>query len=235
MQWVDELAPEMRKVRKGSVRFSYEQKTEAVLAFCSRNSAAQGVADDHGLSRTSLYKWKNELLVKEASANVSDGKDASHPHDKDALNREVKSLKEQIQKLQMERDILLGTIDIAKKDPGADPQNLTNQEKTKLIDALRQTYRLNDLLESLRLTKSSYFYHRIANSVDKYEELRAVIRRHFTENYECYGYRRNVFYHSVAEIRKNVHTFMEQIKKDPLNIIDRLCIRMESGELLEHH
>ncbi|SEB87876.1 Transposase [Paenibacillus sp. GP183] len=43
----------------------------------------------------------------------------------------------------------------------------------------------------------------------------------------------NVFYHTVAEIRKNVHTFMEQIKKDPLNIIDRLCIRMESGKLLE--
>jgi transposase len=43
----------------------------------------------------------------------------------------------------------------------------------------------------------------------------------------------NVFYHTVAEIRKNVHTFMEQIKKDPLKIIDRLCIRMESGELSE--
>jgi len=43
----------------------------------------------------------------------------------------------------------------------------------------------------------------------------------------------NVFYHSVAEIRKNVHIFMEQIKKDHLKIIDRLCIRMESGELME--
>lgn len=44
----------------------------------------------------------------------------------------------------------------------------------------------------------------------------------------------NVFYHTVAEIRKNVHAFMEQIMKDPLNIIDRLCIRMESGESLEN-
>jgi transposase len=45
----------------------------------------------------------------------------------------------------------------------------------------------------------------------------------------------NVFYHTVAEIRKNVHSFMEQIMKDPLNIVDRLCIRMESGDLLENH
>lgn len=45
----------------------------------------------------------------------------------------------------------------------------------------------------------------------------------------------NVFYHTVTDIRKNVHTFMEEIMKDPLHIIDRLCIRMESGALLENH
>lgn len=36
----------------------------------------------------------------------------------------------------------------------------------------------------------------------------------------------NVFYHTVSEIRKNVQSFMEQIMKDPLNIIDRLCIKL---------
>ncbi|WP_420830669.1 IS630 family transposase [Cohnella algarum] len=39
----------------------------------------------------------------------------------------------------------------------------------------------------------------------------------------------NVFYHTVAEIRKNVKTFMEEISKDKWAIIDRLCIRMESS------
>jgi transposase len=43
----------------------------------------------------------------------------------------------------------------------------------------------------------------------------------------------NVFYHTVVEIRKNVHTFMKQIMKDPPKIIDRLCIRLESGEFKE--
>jgi hypothetical protein len=37
----------------------------------------------------------------------------------------------------------------------------------------------------------------------------------------------NVFYHTTAEIRKNVKTFMDSIMKDPLAIIDRLCIRMQ--------
>ena len=36
----------------------------------------------------------------------------------------------------------------------------------------------------------------------------------------------NVFYHTLAEIRQNVQTFMEHIMVDPMKIIDRLCIRM---------
>lgn len=37
----------------------------------------------------------------------------------------------------------------------------------------------------------------------------------------------NVFYHTVADIRKNVKSFMEEIAKDTCKIIDRLCVRME--------
>jgi len=43
----------------------------------------------------------------------------------------------------------------------------------------------------------------------------------------------NVFYHTVADIRKNVHCFMESILKDRSKIIDRLCVRMESGAIVE--
>ncbi|MDF2718216.1 MAG: transposase [Paenibacillus sp.] len=38
----------------------------------------------------------------------------------------------------------------------------------------------------------------------------------------------NVFYPTVAEIRKNVKAFMEEIAKDKWSIIDRLCVRLES-------
>lgn len=43
----------------------------------------------------------------------------------------------------------------------------------------------------------------------------------------------NVFYHTVADIRKNVHAFMESIMETPMKIIDRLCVRMESDTLAE--
>lgn len=43
----------------------------------------------------------------------------------------------------------------------------------------------------------------------------------------------NVFYHKVEEIHKKVHTFMENIMHDPMKIIDRLCVRMESNQIQE--
>lgn len=36
----------------------------------------------------------------------------------------------------------------------------------------------------------------------------------------------NVFYNSVAEIRKNVRAFMQEIMKRPMVIVDRLCVRI---------
>jgi hypothetical protein len=39
----------------------------------------------------------------------------------------------------------------------------------------------------------------------------------------------NVFYHTVAEIRKNVALFMDQISENKQEIIDRLCLRLEDG------
>jgi transposase len=44
----------------------------------------------------------------------------------------------------------------------------------------------------------------------------------------------NVFYHTVHDIRKNVRAFMDNIMLDPMKIIDRLCVRMESGLLANH-
>ncbi|TBL78464.1 hypothetical protein EYB31_13220 [Paenibacillus thalictri] len=43
----------------------------------------------------------------------------------------------------------------------------------------------------------------------------------------------NVFYHTVAEIRNNVRSFMESIMKNPQAIIDRLCVRMESNRIVQ--
>lgn len=78
-----------------------------------------------------------------------------------------------------------------KKDPGISISHLNNREKTKIADALRQTYPLTELLHVLGLTRSSYFYHRAAlKAGDKYATIRTMLTDIFNSNYQCYGYRR---------------------------------------------
>lgn len=43
-----------------------------------------------------------------------------------------------------------------------------------------------------------------------------------------------VFYHTVDDICMNVRAFMDNIMLDTMKIIDRLCVRMESGSLVNH-
>ena len=65
--WRDELAPESRRSRAGGFNEprSMEYKSEAVIALCSRSGSAADVAREYGISRQSLYQWKNALLGKE--------------------------------------------------------------------------------------------------------------------------------------------------------------------------
>jgi hypothetical protein len=81
--------------------------------------------------------------------------------------------------------------ELLKKDLDVDLPLLSNREKTTLVDALREEYRLAELLERLDLARSSYFYHRSPIRVtDKYAEVRRTIAEIFEDNHRSYGYRR---------------------------------------------
>ncbi|SCW87543.1 hypothetical protein SAMN04487970_10962 [Paenibacillus tianmuensis] len=43
-----------------------------------------------------------------------------------------------------------------------------------------------------------------------------------------------VFYHTVNDIRMNVRALMDNIMLDTMKIIDRLCVWMKSGSLVNH-
>ncbi len=78
-----------------------------------------------------------------------------------------------------------------RKDQGIGLHLLTNREKTQLVDALRQTYSTAELLSSVALARSSYFYHRSRlKAAEKYAEVRRTITDIFERNHCCYGYRR---------------------------------------------
>ncbi len=108
-----------------------------------------------------------------------------------ALLTEMEQWERKIQQLRLEHDILIKANELLKKDRGIDPLTLTSREKTRLVDALRATHRLEQLLRELRLPRSTYFYHRLQGRIpDKYAQLRGLIVELFHRNYACYGYRR---------------------------------------------
>jgi putative transposase len=146
--------------------------------------------------------------------------------------------------LQLEQDLLKKANELLKKDLGIDRQLLTNREKTQLVDALRSTYALTELLREVGLRRSSCFYHRARLEVaDKYVEVRRVMTDIFERNYRCYGYRsmhasltkqsENIFEKVVRRLmkqqslvpiarrRRRYGSYMGEISPAPDNLLNR--------------
>jgi transposase InsO family protein/transposase-like protein len=213
--WIEQVYPQGRARVTGRVpELAPEAKQSAVIALCMRPASAQAVADDVGVSRGSLYKWKNQLLGHDAPVSMKHPQDALATSDQAELEQQVEALRRDIRRLQLEKDLLKKANELLKKELGIDRQELTNREKTQLVDALRATYTLAELLCELDLPRSSYFYHRARlETADKYADVRQAMTDIFERNYRCYGYRRihaSLSDRSVSISEKVIRRLMKQ-------------------------
>lgn len=190
--WIQELNPQARGPVFGRAQeLTPEAKQSAVIALCLRPASAQAVAEDVGVSRGSLYKWKNQLLDHEVTVPMKRQQDAPPSSDRAELEQQLETLRRDVRRLQLEKDVLKKASELLKKELGIDRQHLTNREKTQLVDALRHAHSLTELLDEVDLPRSSYFYQRARLQVaDKYAEVRQNMTDIFEGNYRCYGYRR---------------------------------------------
>lgn len=207
-QWIAEIAPNQKKhccLGRAVVKYTREQKVQAVISLCSRSKSAKEVAADYGITRENLYNWKSQLLkegcVKSMTTNNKapnkskkkqyiESEESKLNAEKDNLEQQVADLQKEVQRLKIERDIYEKAAEVIKKDQGINLQFLTNREKAIIINALRDSYQLKELLEILNMAKSSYFYQVIAINTDKYIDLRTKIKDAFNESSSRYGYRR---------------------------------------------
>ncbi len=183
------------------LRYSTEEKINIVLEWMGSDEAVYTIAAKYNISKAAISKWKKQFFgddVMERIAdkyvlnnNITSSRQNDLSDDPDVLRNEISALKQQVRYLQMECDALEKAAEIAKKRNGISLQQLKNAEKAKVIDALRSSYALKDLLELFRLSKSSYFYCRQAlGKRDKYANIRKDIKEIYEKNYRCYGYRR---------------------------------------------
>jgi putative transposase len=194
--WIDERHPGVRTQLVGRVRGAphlEETKRAAVITLCTRQGGAQVIADELAVCRETLYNWKNQLLGKEAPALMrrKSQTESCLPDDRAELEKTIATLKHDIHQLQLEHDLLQKANELLKKGLGVNLTLLSNREKVKLVDALRSTYALSDLLAKVDIARSSYFYHRARCSApDKYADARRLMASVFEGNHRCYGYRR---------------------------------------------
>ena len=186
--WVRELEPGRSKPKRAARTFAHEQGKSAAIGLESRRSSADEVAKKHGASRELVYSWRRDLLGKGGS-----GMDRGKPLPSDAseLQAQIAQLKEQVRRLELEKDILEGTVETLKKGQGADPASLTNKEKAGPIGALRPRCMPKDPLDALQTPRSGCQCALVAKArPGKYAEIRAAIADILIASRRCYGYRR---------------------------------------------
>jgi putative transposase len=195
--WIDDLHPPIRQRvvgRAPNVQHPLELKNAAVIDLCTRQTSAQVIAKKLAVCRPTLYNWKNQLLGHEAPPSMKRHNGSGSVPDQTQLaelQQQVDVLQRNIRRLQLEHDLLKKANELLKKGLGVAPQLLSNREKTLLVDALKHTYSLQELLTELDLARSSYFYHcSRLRSPDKYADARVAIADVFQSNHRCYGYRR---------------------------------------------
>lgn len=73
--WIDEYQPgDRRRVHTGNsngTTRSEQQKRTAVIDLCARSDSARSVAQKVGVSRQTLYDWKNQKLGREVPASMT--------------------------------------------------------------------------------------------------------------------------------------------------------------------
>lgn len=187
-QWCEELAPGARKLRKSAVKLTQDQKEAVLKKFYKPQTNRKNLAESEGISRVTLYQWKNTVLGKDFPLRMTL---KNQEKQKELLLKEVEDLQKQVHQLQLEKALLEGAAELLKKEKGVNLLCLSNQEKTILIDALRNQFTLKELLQQLQLPKSSYFYQKQAlEKPDKYYKERQLIITIFNHNFCAYGYRR---------------------------------------------
>lgn len=114
--WIRDAYPELRpRVGQAHEALSSQAKQSAVMALCLRQGSALAVAQELGVSRPSLYNWRNQLLSDEALVSMKPRQDPSPSSERDELEHEVDRLQRNVRRLKLEQDILKKANELLKK------------------------------------------------------------------------------------------------------------------------
>ncbi|MEG1009681.1 MAG: IS3 family transposase [Clostridia bacterium] len=136
-------------------------------------------------------KEKKEVnyMKNDVHKNKSKIRDKTKYEDKNSA-KNYEDLLEELEKVRLERDVYKMAAELIKKDIGINKENLTNPERTIIINALNNKYSIKSLLKILNISKSVYYYNKRQLLNNKYDYLKPTITNIFNDSFKTYGYRR---------------------------------------------
>ena len=228
--WV-EGAKKDCKITPYMIEYTKENFIKAVVEFCTDEDGIVSISNKYHIAPGTIKKAASVLLSKEYEQRMSKQEPTIENMyesidqliaEKAVLEEERERLKQEVQKLQMERDALEVAGIMLKKYGGIDLTTMSNREKTIVIDALKEKYRLSDLFEMLDMSKSSYYYqHQVIVKPDKDDTFREHIRQAFSENNKEYGYRRIHAVLSEIGIRISEKRVRRIMKQEELKVFQK--------------
>lgn len=113
--------------------------------------------------------------------------------ERDRVRAELERIRREKREAEIELAILKGAVELVGKERGADPDNLTNREKTILVRTIGAGHGVpvGRLLARVGLARSAY-YHRLnaMNRPDRDASLLGLVREAFENSGRRYGYKR---------------------------------------------
>ena len=248
--WVKKAEKEPEKTCEISpymIEYTKEDFIKAAIEFCTNESNLVSIGQKYHIAPNTIKKAAAVLLSKEYEERMSKHGNRKEPTaeamyesieqlmaENAALAEERARLQQEVQRLQMERDALEVAGIMLKKFGGIDLKTMSNREKTIVIDALRDKYRLAELFEMLDISRSSYYYqHQVIAQPDRDDVFREPIRNAFTENYGEYGYRRIHAVLSGKGIRVSEKRVRRIMKQEDLKVYHKTTKKYSSyaGEI----
>ena len=150
--------------RKKAVYLPFDRKMELV-ARLEAGERADDLAAEAGVTAAAVSGWRRRLREEGALSLMTDSDIAARAPEPREAPSELEELRARCEELELRNAVLEGTIDILKKDPGADLSALTAAERAALADRLRGRFGLRAALAALSLPRST-FYDRLAAGLD---------------------------------------------------------------------
>ena len=176
-----------RPGRGGAVHLPYDEKAGLVARYEAGERAAD-LGREAGVTGCAVTNWARRLREEGVLSLMTEDEIRAAAPEPAEPPSELEELRRRCGELELENAILRGTVDILKKDPGADPSDLTRAERAALAESLRAEFGLARVLAALSLPRST-FYHRLAaaSAPDPYAALRPLVRAEFEASGGAYG------------------------------------------------